>query len=143
MPGLVLTLAPHERIYVNGALIENGDRRCVLRLPVPDTEFLRERDMIAATAPADTLGAACELAQRALTRPHGRKATLAQLQAQLHDLQHEACNQGNEDVRAAACQLSDGSLAGAHFLLLRALRARDGGAANALIPLDPKTARTR
>ena len=27
MTGLVLKLAPHERVLINGAVIENGDRR--------------------------------------------------------------------------------------------------------------------
>jgi flagellar biosynthesis repressor protein FlbT len=43
MAGLVLKLARHERILVNGALIENGDRKAELRILTKDAIVLRER----------------------------------------------------------------------------------------------------
>jgi flagellar protein FlbT len=44
--GLVLKLAPGERVLVNGAVIENGDRRTRLTLITPNAHVLRLRDAI-------------------------------------------------------------------------------------------------
>lgn len=46
MSGLVLTLAPKERVLVNGAVIENGDRRSRLSVISPHVNILRMRDAI-------------------------------------------------------------------------------------------------
>ena len=46
MNGLVLKLAPGERVLVNGAVLENGDRRCRLTLVTPNANVLRLRDAI-------------------------------------------------------------------------------------------------
>lgn len=44
--GLVLKLGPGERVLVNGAVIENGDRRARLTLVTPNAHILRLRDAI-------------------------------------------------------------------------------------------------
>ena len=46
MTGLVLKLNPHERVLVNGAVIENGDRRSKLSIITPNANILRLRDAI-------------------------------------------------------------------------------------------------
>ena len=46
MNGLVLKLAPGERVLVNGAVLENGDRRARLTLITPNAHVLRLRDAI-------------------------------------------------------------------------------------------------
>ncbi|TVQ54492.1 MAG: flagellar biosynthesis repressor FlbT [Rhodobacteraceae bacterium] len=46
MTGLVLKLAPGERVLVNGAVLENGDRRARLTLVTPNAHVLRLRDAI-------------------------------------------------------------------------------------------------
>lgn len=46
MTGLVLKLAPHERVLINGAVIENGDRRSRLSIVTPNANILRLRDAI-------------------------------------------------------------------------------------------------
>lgn len=46
MSGLVLKLAPHERVLINGAVIENGDRRSRLSIMTPKANILRLRDAI-------------------------------------------------------------------------------------------------
>ncbi|MDO5528905.1 MAG: flagellar biosynthesis repressor FlbT [Paracoccus sp. (in: a-proteobacteria)] len=58
MAGLVLKLAPNERILVNGTVIENGDRRAKILIRTPDARILRLRDAIhpdAATTPVARL----------------------------------------------------------------------------------------
>jgi flagellar protein FlbT len=44
--GLVLKLAPKERVLVNGAVIENGDRRTRIAILTPNANILRLRDAI-------------------------------------------------------------------------------------------------
>ncbi|MEO9895918.1 MAG: flagellar biosynthesis repressor FlbT [Paracoccaceae bacterium] len=46
MSGLILKLSPKERILINGAVIENGDRRTRLAIKTPDAHILRLRDAI-------------------------------------------------------------------------------------------------
>ena len=46
MSGLVLKLSPKERVLVNGAVIENGDRRSRLSIMTPGANILRLRDAI-------------------------------------------------------------------------------------------------
>ena len=46
MSGLVLKLAPTERLLINGAVIENGPRRGRLNILSPGAHILRLRDAI-------------------------------------------------------------------------------------------------
>ena len=46
MSGLVLKLAPNERIMINGAVIENGQRRTRLAIQTPNTNILRLKDAV-------------------------------------------------------------------------------------------------
>jgi len=46
MSGLVLKLGPNERVLVNGAVIENGNRRSRLNILTPNANILRLRDAI-------------------------------------------------------------------------------------------------
>ncbi len=46
MTGLVLKLGPRERVLINGAVIENGDRRSRLAIMTPNANILRLRDAI-------------------------------------------------------------------------------------------------
>lgn len=46
MSGLILKLSPKERVLINGAVIENGDRRSRLAIVTPGAHILRLRDAI-------------------------------------------------------------------------------------------------
>ncbi|MEL7091359.1 MAG: flagellar biosynthesis repressor FlbT [Pseudomonadota bacterium] len=46
MSGLILKLSPRERVLINGAVIENGDRRSRLTIMTPNANILRLRDAI-------------------------------------------------------------------------------------------------
>ncbi|GGD22926.1 flagellar biosynthesis repressor FlbT [Sinisalibacter lacisalsi] len=46
MSGLVLKLGPRERVLINGAVIENGERRSRLAIMSPNANILRLRDAI-------------------------------------------------------------------------------------------------
>ncbi|HXI88038.1 MAG TPA: flagellar biosynthesis repressor FlbT [Parvularculaceae bacterium] len=44
MSGLILRLRPHEELLINGALIQNGDRKTNLRVKSDGAAILRLRD---------------------------------------------------------------------------------------------------
>lgn len=48
MTGLVLKLAPAEKFYLNGVLIQNGDRRSTLSILSPTAAVMRHRDWVPA-----------------------------------------------------------------------------------------------
>ena len=71
MSGLVLKLGPHERIMINGVVMENGDRRTRLNVLTPDANVLRLRDAIHPDE-ANTPGPAGLLHRPARARRRGR-----------------------------------------------------------------------
>ena len=46
MGGLVLKLSPKERVLINGAVLENGDRRSRLSIVTPGANILRLKDAV-------------------------------------------------------------------------------------------------
>ena len=46
MAGLVLKLAPNERILINGVVMENGERKATLKIKTPNAAILRLRDAL-------------------------------------------------------------------------------------------------
>lgn len=62
--GLVLNLGPGERVLINGALIENGDRRAQLLVATPDSRVLRLRDAILPDQATTPVRRVCLAAQR-------------------------------------------------------------------------------
>ena len=107
MSGLVLKLAPSERLLINGAVIENGQRRGRLNILTPDAHILRLRDAIhpnEATTPVKRL---CYQAQLVLSGDRCIEDVAPDLVSGIGDLslvftapdQHEALSQAR---RAAA-----------------------------------------
>ncbi|WP_322983526.1 flagellar biosynthesis repressor FlbT [Paracoccus methylovorus] len=46
MAGLLLKLAPKERVLINDSILENGDERSKIAILTPNTRILRLRDAI-------------------------------------------------------------------------------------------------
>ena len=67
MSGLVLKLAPRERVLVNGAVIENGDRRGRLCIKTPGAHVLRLRDALHPDEVTTPVRRVCYVAQLALS----------------------------------------------------------------------------
>ena len=67
MSGLVLKLAPRERVLVNGAVIENGDRRSRLAIMTPNANILRLRDAIHPEEVNTPVRRVCYIAQLVLS----------------------------------------------------------------------------
>lgn len=67
MSGLVLKLNPRERLLVNGAVIENGDRRCSFSILTPNANILRLRDAIRPDEVNTPVRRVCYIAQLVLS----------------------------------------------------------------------------
>lgn len=67
MTGLVLKLGPKERVLVNGAVIENGDRRSRLAILTPNANILRLRDAIRPDEVNTPVRRVCYIAQLVLS----------------------------------------------------------------------------
>ena len=67
MSGLVLKLAPRERVLINGAVIENGDRRSRISIKTPDANILRMRDAIHPGEANTPVRRVCYIAQLVLS----------------------------------------------------------------------------
>ncbi len=66
MSGLVLKLSPKERVLINGAVIENGDRRSRLSILTPKANILRLRDAIRPEEVNTPVRRVCYIAQLVL-----------------------------------------------------------------------------
>ena len=67
MSCLVLKLGPRERVLVNGAVIENGDRRSRLSILTPNANILRLRDAIRPDQVTTPVRRVCYIAQLVLS----------------------------------------------------------------------------
>jgi flagellar protein FlbT len=67
MSGLVLKLAPKERVLINGAVIENGDKRSRLSIVTPNANILRLRDAIHPENANTPVRRVCYIAQLVLS----------------------------------------------------------------------------
>ena len=67
MTGLVLKLGPHERVLINGAVIENGEKRSRLAIMTPNANILRLRDAIHPEDVNTPVRRVCYIAQLVLT----------------------------------------------------------------------------
>lgn len=67
MSGLVLKLGPKERVLINGAVIENGDRRSRISIVSPNANILRLRDAIHPEQANTPVRRVCYIAQLVLS----------------------------------------------------------------------------
>ena len=86
MSGLVLKLNPRERVLVNGAVIENGDRRSKLSILTPNANILRLRDAIRPDEVNTPVRRVCYIAQLALSGDASEEDARVQLTSGIHQL---------------------------------------------------------
>ena len=79
MSGLVLKLGPKERVLVNGAVIENGDRRTRIAILTPGANILRLKDAIHPDEVTTPVRRVCYIAQLVLSGDADREAARLQL----------------------------------------------------------------
>ena len=88
MTGLVLKLNPRERVLVNGAVIENGDRRSKLSIVTPNANILRLRDAIKPGEANTPVRRVCYIAQLVLSGDVAAEEATPQLLQGIEHLSH-------------------------------------------------------
>lgn len=86
MSGLVLKLNPKERVLINGAVIENGDRRSRLSIVSPQANILRLRDAIHPEDAKSPVRRVCYAAQLVLSGDADAGETRLQLLRRIEEL---------------------------------------------------------
>ncbi|TJZ92492.1 flagellar biosynthesis repressor FlbT [Paracoccus gahaiensis] len=86
MSGLVLKLAPNERVLINGAVIENGDRRARIAIKTPNANVLRLRDAIHPDSARTPVSRALYIAQLILSGDTDPGTGMSQLAVAIEQL---------------------------------------------------------
>tara|TARA_R110000787_G_scaffold18059_6_gene55729 strand:+ start:2285 stop:2689 length:405 start_codon:yes stop_codon:yes gene_type:complete len=119
MSGLVLKLSPKERVLINGAVIENGDRRSRLAIMTPDANILRLRDAIHPEDAKTPVRRACFAVQLVLSGDSDPAKVQHGLLRQIEELSQVFTD---PDSRAVLSEASQGILDGQHYRTLKSLR---------------------
>ena len=120
MSGLVLKLAPKERVLINGAVIENGDRRSRLAIMTPNAHILRLRDAIHPEEVNTPVRRVCYIAQLVLSGDAESSEARMQLLRGIEQLSQVLTD---HDSRAHLTQATAAVLEDQHYQALKSLRA--------------------
>lgn len=120
MTGLVLKLGPHERVLINGAVIENGERRTRFAVMTPNANILRLRDAIHPDEVNTPVRRVCYIAQLVLSGDVAPTEARMQLLRGIEQLSQALTDPDSRSLLAAA---STAVLENQHYAALRALRA--------------------
>ena len=119
MSGLVLKLSPKERVLINGAVIENGDRRSRLTIMTPHANILRLRAAIhpeAAKTPVRRVCYAVQLVLSGAIAPSDAHRNLLRSIEELSQVFIDSDSRKHLDAASHALVQED------HYRCLKALR---------------------
>lgn len=119
MSGLVLKLAPHERVLINGAVIENGDKRSKIAIRTPNANILRLKDALHPDQANTPVGRACYIAQLMLSGDADPDEGRRQLLVAIEGLSQVF---NDRDSRLTLADASNHAVAGSPYPALRKLR---------------------
>ncbi len=119
MSGLVLKLAPKERVLINGAVIENGERRSRLAIMTPNAHILRLRDAIHPEEVNTPVRRVCYIAQLVLSGDVSASEAHLQLLRGIEQLSQILTD---HDSRKQLAQATSAVLENQHYGVLKALR---------------------
>ena len=119
MTGLILKLAPHERVLINGAVIENGDRRSRFSIVTPNANILRLRDAIHPEEVTTPVKRVCYIAQLVLSGDADPDEARQQLLRGIEQLSQVLTD---NDSRAQLARATAAVTDGEHYHALKALR---------------------
>ncbi|MCF6444688.1 flagellar biosynthesis repressor FlbT [Nereida sp. MMG025] len=120
MSGLVLKLSPKERVLINGAVIENGDRRSRFAVVTPNANILRLKDAIHPQTAKTPVRRVCYIAQLVLSGDADPEDATMQLLRGIEQLSQVLTD---EDSRQIIKRATDAVLAGHFYQCLKSLRA--------------------
>lgn len=119
MGGLVLKLSPKERVLINGAVIENGDRRSRLSIMSPDAHILRLRDAIHPEDAVTPVKRLCFAIQLVLSGNNAPGDAQVGLLRQIEDLSQVF---QDADSRLMLADASAAVIADQHYRALKSIR---------------------
>jgi flagellar protein FlbT len=119
MTGLVLKLGPYERVLINGAVIENGERRSRLAIMTPNANILRLRDAIHPEQVTTPVRRVCYIAQLVLSGDADAKDAKLQLLRGIEQLSQVLTD---ADSRALLSQATTSVMEDQHYQALKSLR---------------------
>ncbi|MDK3071609.1 flagellar biosynthesis repressor FlbT [Sedimentitalea sp. JM2-8] len=119
MSGLVLKLSPKERVLINGAVIENGDRRSRLSIVTPDANILRLRDAIHPDEATTPVRRVCYSAQLILTGDSDPETARFSLLRRIEELSQVFTD---PDSRACLAEATESLIGHQYYKCLKALR---------------------
>jgi flagellar protein FlbT len=119
MSGLVLKLSPKERVLINGAVIENGDRRSRLSIVTPGVNILRLRDAIHPEDAKTPVRRVCYIAQLILSGDADPDEASTQLLRGIEQLSQVLTD---TDSRAVLTTATEAVLGAQFYVCLKALR---------------------
>jgi len=120
MSRLVLKLGPRERVLINGAVIENGDRRGRISILTPNAHILRLRDAIHPEGAKTPVRRVCYAAQLVLSGDQDPEEAKLQMLRRIEELSQVLTDADSRQHLAAATQ---SVLGGQFYQCLKALRA--------------------
>jgi flagellar biosynthesis repressor protein FlbT len=119
MSGLVLKLGPHERVLINGAVIENGEKRSRLAIMTPGAHILRLRDAIRPDEVNTPVRRVCYIAQLVLSGDADPKEARLQLLRGIEQLSQVLTDY---DSRTLLSQATAFVMEDQHYQVLKSLR---------------------
>lgn len=119
MSGLVLKLSPKERVLVNGAIIENGDRRSRLSIMTPGANILRLKDAIHPEDAKTPVRRVCYAVQMVLSGDSDPAEVDLTLKRQIGDLGQVFADADSQTALEEAQSFLE---QGHHYKCLRSLR---------------------
>lgn len=119
MSGLVLKLGPHERVLINGAVIENGEKRSRLAIMTPNAHILRLRDAIHPEEVKTPVKRVCYIAQLVLSGDAAPADAKMQLLRGIEQLSQVLTD---HDSRSLLAQATSFVLEDQHYQVLKTLR---------------------
>ena len=119
MAGLVLKLAPKERVLINGVVVENGDRRSRFSIMTPDANVLRLRDAIHPDEVTTPVRRVCYAAQLVLSGDMDPDRARQQLLRRVEELSQVFTD---ADSRRVLSEATEALLAEQYYKCLKSLR---------------------
>lgn len=119
MSGLVLKLAPKERVLINGAVIENGDRRSRVAILTPNANILRLKDALHPEEAKTPVRRVCYIAQLVLSGDAHPTEARTQLLTGIEQLSQVL---QDPDSRKLLDDATDAVVADRYYQAMKALR---------------------
>ena len=119
MGRLVIKLAPKERVLINGAVIENGDRRARISIISGESNILRLKDAIHPEEATTPVRRVCYATQLVLTGDTDPESSRLSLLRRIEELSQVF---SDPDSRSSLALASNALMSNQHYKCLKALR---------------------